>query len=530
MADFNIKFKYDGIGKQASVGRQKALNLSKQDKLNPAKNSLSSPDKSLTISTNKLISSITKLIDSNKHLAKAISGGGGGGGGGGGDSSPKGGSAGFGRIGASIPLLGAGIAALGFTIQKVNEIGNAYIEKTSQQIGNVGVGGFRFGQGTYRAAEVGAGMKAYGMATGRFISPKEEVNKFALDVGSVYGLSAEEALGTAGKFKRANANYEQAANVGAGMGIQAELPILLNGMASTLEEAIKNGVDASNMGKDMAKSLAELTMNTPAKSVDAALNIVKGFSGVKSGLERGKMGGLEGLYGAKATRNILMEKITGKGGTDYLEKALQSGYITEEQKKKALQLGPGASYQDLQRTMGAMGSHTLLKKTAEETNPAQLVIKTMQEVQKQYGTGATGFQQFSTINAGGSFKQSQLQALWQSAQGKEAASDVEDIGKGIISKQAGKVRGSAAGFGVRRDIMRENVVFKYGASFAKASFEMEKAMINVASTAIPIATKGITALGTAATNLATKLDSLIKMLGSPKSSAPSNILNFIMGP
>lgn len=516
MADFNIKFKYEGMGKAASIGRQSAISASRQQIDSARKKIEKKPDKTSDISALKTLDlSIKKLIDSNKSLERAISGRGGGSPGGGGGGTPMGGSAGFGRIGASIPLIGAGIAALGFTIQKVNEIGNAYIEKTSQQIGNVGVGGFRFGQGVYRSAEMGAGMKAYGMATGRFETGRGSINRTALNVGAIYGLSAEEALGTAGKFKRAGANYQGAVFQGAGMGIQSELPILLSGMASVFEEAIKNGVDTSNMGKDMAKNISALALATPGKSVDAALNIMKSYTGIKGGLERGQIGGLEGMYGMRATRTSLMSRLTGKEGKNYLKDLKSQGYITEEQFNAASKLGPGSSFADLQRTMGTIGADTLFRKQAAEMTPEKLAIESMKQIQQQFGTGAEGFQQWNLINRGGTLgKVSQSKALWDVASGKISMEDMQKKGAGIISGKAAEVQRSAAGMGVSRDIMRENLVFKHGAAFADASMKMEKAMITVADTAIPIATKGITALGNAATGLATKLDSLIKIMSN----------------
>ena len=521
--DYNIKLKYGGMGKQASVGRKAALQMAKQERFESAQAKLegrtpvgkSSGGISDLTAIRGLTASIQKLTEANKSLEKTFKSSSPGVGGGGKPGGiPFGGSAGFGNMGASIPILGAAIAALGFTIQKVNEIGNAYIEKTSQQIGNVGIGGFRRSAGTYMGAEVGAGMKAYGMATGRFANRLEDVpNKTALNVGTVYGLSAEESLGTAGKFKRAGANYEGTVNQGLGMGIQSELPILLQGMAGMFEEAMRSGIDTSDMGKNMAKSLTSLTMNTPGKSVEAALNIAKSFTGVKTGLERGNMNSLEGMYGAQAIREKLMTKITGQGGVEYLKGLKESGQISEEQFQKSSLLGPGASFQDLQKSMGGVGANYLFKKESAETSSTDLGTGIIKQYQKKYGTGPESRQQFAQINAGGSLGNvDQINALWDTTMGKNV-SDMTGKGNGIIESEAEKVRRSEAGMGINRGQQREKFLIDYGQEFADASMKMEESMRTMAEKGIPVAVSGIELLGNAAVGLSSKIETITKLLG-----------------
>ena len=152
--DHNIRIKAEGLGKQGSGLKQKLLQTKKNTSSNTGATAQIGRD---TIANLKsLNSSINKLISSNNELAKAVSGmragrGGGGVGSGVGAAAGRAGArfGGFGGIGATIP----GIAAIGFAIQKINQIGSAYIEKTSQQLQSVGVAGFRRSRGMYLAGQ-----------------------------------------------------------------------------------------------------------------------------------------------------------------------------------------------------------------------------------------------------------------------------------------------------------------------------------------------------------------------------------------
>jgi hypothetical protein len=157
----------------------------------------------------------------------------------------------IGGIGASLPIVGAGIAALGFTIQKINQIGNAYIELSGQQLRSVGMGGFRRGQGIFGATEMGAGMAGFARGTGEFaanVDPMEARIRDPLAIATRYGLPAEQTLRQAGVFRRAGGRIERAAGEAAAGGrIQADMPVLLTGMSSILEDAMRSAIDTSEM-------------------------------------------------------------------------------------------------------------------------------------------------------------------------------------------------------------------------------------------------------------------------------------------
>lgn len=507
MADYKINFKR--IGKQASGIRQKVLQAQKGDK----KGGITTAGTRETLTSLKTLnSSILKLIASNKDLSNSIKGGargaGGGGGPGGGGIGVGGGSAGFGRIGAAIPVLGAGIAALGFTIQKVNQIGNAYIAKTSQQLGNVGIGGFRGAKGLYTGAELGAGMRAYGMSTGRFsrgVTPERS----ALNMSTIFGQTTEESLRTAGQFRRAGANYEGAVFAGAGAGIESELPLLLTGMSSILTDAVREGVNTSDMSKDMAREISAITMATPGKSVEAALNMVKGFAGVKKQIAGGKMGTYQGLEMTKASQQILLEKLT---KSDYASKLMERGAIDEETFSKLTKLKQGATFSDLMSAAGG-AAFPMLRRTTEETGTPQLMKQVRKNILKQYGEGPKARDRFSEIALqtgwAGLDTQSKIDAFLKTG---DLPTGLEGKGKGIISKEKKIVERSVAATGKRREVSREQLIMNYGDNFAKASVKMEEAMIKLAKEAAPLAVEGIKAVGAAANTLSKGIDLLNKKI------------------
>jgi len=506
--DYKIKLEYKGIGKQATANRQRALQA--QRGLEKKAGSTSQP----TINRD-LLTSIKSLNTSIKQLITSInksSGIGRGGGGGGGVGHALGGAAGLGGVGASIPIAGAAIALAGFTIQKINQIGAAYIEKTGLQRGSAGIGGFRRGQGMYNAADIGAGMKSYATASGKF-SGNSAVNKAAIGIGGIYGMNAGDVLGQAGMFSRAGANYAGTAYHAAGMGIESELPALMTGLTGILEEAVKNGINTSDMSKDIGREITALAMATPGRSVDAAMNMVRGFQGVKGMTERGKMGeSLEGMYSAQSTKDILVRRLTGAGNTDYMARLVDSGMISEKQQKALMGIGANASYGDIQKTIGAAGAHTLFKNVAQETSPEKLMMETTRRIQKQYGSGAEGFQMFSTLadQLGWSDTQAQRRAKWTAAQG--LAIDATGKGKSILGSMETNISKSPVGMGIRQEQRRENLVFKYGEKFAEASIKMEVAMIKLADKAAPAAITALDGLEKATVKVSAMFNTLESIL------------------
>jgi len=566
--DYNIKFEYKGVGKNVSGMRQKALksqkgmpkktgisesggnqtissiksladNISKliksnndvvgalktgtkdftklKDKKIPSKTfepvkdiqkrrvGFTNGKERQTISSLKrLTSSITKLIKSNKNVIGAFKSGA--------KTIAKAVTSGARGVKRMTGAGGAGgLIAVGFIIQKIKQISDAYLDKVSQQLQNVGIAGFRRARGIYTSAQVGAGMRAYGMETGKFIGKKTRPPESALRVGAIFGLSAEETLKTAGQFRRAGAGYQQAVYAGAGMGIQAEVPTLLTGMAGIFTDAVREGINTSDMSKDMAQEISAIAIQTPAKSVDAALNIVKSFQGVQKQIVGGKMGTAQALFTTRASQQMLMEKLTGERGPSYLKKLEDQGFVSPEQIKRLRKLGPEAGFEDLLQAAPS-AAFPLLRKFTAETSPVALQKRTMRLVKKSFGDTAEGKQRFYDFatSQGWAESQSQLETLMRAGEAPQLPVKAEKRGKEIITRKAKDVERSAAGLAVKRIQQREALILKYGNSFAKSSLKMEEAMLNIADEAAPLMVGAIKGMGMAVQELTGFLDAIIK--------------------
>lgn len=487
-----------------------------QDILKPKKESATEmlPDKNINIAPiSKLNSSIVKLIASNEKLTKAVEkgrnapskpiGGGDDGGGLGG---------GMGKAGASIPFVGALLAIGGIAVQKINQIGNAYIEKASEQLQNVGISGFRTkGAGVYTASQVGAGMGAYARAAGQFTTTKELPSAMALKVGAIHGLSAEETLRTAGQFRRAGANYGQAAAVAAGTGIQSDLPLLLTGMADTLTEAVKEGINTSNMAKDMAEEIAGLAMTTPGKSVEAALNMINNFKGVVQGITRGKVQSSEQLYTMGATQKMLMRRVSGENLQDlgfygtmamksgaitkeqaarisaenYAKDLEKQGFVSKEQAEKMRKFKPGDDFSKLQQAIPGLAM-PLMRKFTEETSPVEIQKETYKSVAKSFGNTPEGLQRAYDFMLSQGWSQSQSQAFnLMKNSTREPAENLENKGKDLITKMSEGVETGEAGMATKKIQMQEDLMYEVGKKFADITVKMNEGMISVARDAIP---------------------------------------------
>lgn len=516
--DYKIKFEYKGIGKQAAGIRSNVLQAQKKKGAGGGPSS----ERQTLSSLKDLNTSIQKLIASNKELITAMkrTGGGGGGnrpgGGGGGGGLGGFGSGGFGKIGASIPIAGAIVAGAGFALSKINQIGKAYIQRTSEQIGSTGIAGFRTNKGVYMGAQIGAGMKAYGTATGEFSSKQNtrwiknkkgkwvadssfavQPEKSALDVGAIYGMSAEETLGTAGRFKRAGASYTKAVDTGLGMGIQTELPTLLTGMADILTEAVKNGINTSDMTKDMAKEISALTMRTAGKSVDAALKIIGGFKGAKEQVGGGKVGSFQGLITAQASQDLLMEKLTGKDSAKYRESL--KNIATKEELDKLATLKPGATFSDLAALTPSL-AHPLLRQHTLQTGEVNLQKKARENINTQF-KGIEGKRVFKNMAAEQGFMgMTDIDIETWLSENKDikgimgtkiTGENIQARGKGIRGMKTKEVTGGVAGTNIQRMQTLENLLFTYGSSFAQTTLTIEKGLLNAVNQIAPTLEKGM---------------------------------------
>jgi hypothetical protein len=560
MAEYKIKFEYGALGKKAAAGRQQAIQASKKQgspskpspfeqkkggqagfpsgfdkavkdnsnhlkKLNSALSKAgkdfqkgAKPDKAtkelpsairrldgstaLLNKTNQALAQETKRVYSGQNkLVSALKGLKGGGGGGGSGAGKGMGAGGLGGIGASIPVLGAVIGLAGFALSKINDVGNAYIDLTSEQIGSVGVGGYRGAKGNFTGTEIGAGMKSYGMATGKFSTKYDEkgtdVNlKRARDIGTIFGESAETTYQNAGAFARAGVSYEKAAAIGAGGGVESELQMLLSGMGDIMADAVREGVDTSNLSDDMAKNLAGLVQATPAKSVEAALNVVRSFQGTKQQLAAGQLGSAEGLMASKASEQLMMDKLSDPA---YVQSLVDKKIIGAGEAQKISGMKKGSSYSDLQRAIGGSTTGYLQRQFSSEVDTSELQRKMFQNISESFkGNKAQAFNYMAATGFSGS--QNQWQAAWDAAQNPMAAADLAQKGVPIIDKASTMASKSAAYIGKNRTIARQGLVSEFGGEFADTSLKMERQLMGVARAAGPSISKAVDFIGDAVTD------------------------------
>lgn len=497
--DYNINFKYKSGGGTASSGmsaitgmRQKAIQASQKQgatgTLRPDDSTKKLIDTNIKLSTNilKLNQSVTMLTAVMKNRGGGI------GGGGGGNAPAPQGNGGLGSVGAALGYVGVPVALAGFAVQKINQIGNAYIEKVSQQKGTVGVGGFRTKRvGAYLGPEVSQAYKAHRMAGGRFTG---ELDPMALKMGTIFGLGAEEVGAQSGVMSRFGKSYSAIAGTGAAAGIETELPKFMQAISSELEDAVKNGVNASNMSSDIGEELAGLTQNTRNNSVEMALNIIGKTRASKESAAKGQIGGMESLMTWKAGQTKLMEQFASEDRGSFVNNLQKQGLITEDEAKRLItgdiNKGGAVNEQFIRENVGQGGYTALVRDQITGMSGAESARLSMKEVQKIWGGGTQAFRQWNAMypGMGGEMNQNELMTVWKTAAQDPKKFD-KKVGEEKLKKQFSDVDKTAPMLGVQKAQMMDELLYKYGNSFASASLKMEKELIKladtIAKTAIP---------------------------------------------
>ncbi|OQA65180.1 MAG: hypothetical protein BWY38_02677 [Ignavibacteria bacterium ADurb.Bin266] len=499
--EYNINFKYKSGGGTASSGmgavtsaRQRAIQASQRSAqvgtVKPDENSRKLVDSNIKLTTSilKLNQSVTMLTAVMKNRPV---GAGGGGAGGGGVVGPQG-NTGLGSVGAALGYIGVPVALAGFAVQKINQIGNAYIEKVSQQKGTVGVGDFRTERvGAYLGPEVSQAYKAHRMAGGRF---KGDIDPLALKMGTIYGLGAEEVGRQSGQIARFGKSYGDIAGVGVSAGIETELPRFLQAIAGELEDAVKKGVNASDMTSDIGEEVARLTANTRTQSVEMALSIIGKTKSTKESAARGQISGVESLMTWKAGETKLLEQLQGKDRGSLISKLEEQGLIDKGEAERLrtgdVSKGGTINAQYIRSVIGQGGYSSLVRDVISGMSGGESARRSMLEVQKIWGTGIQGFRQWNAMypSMGGNLEQNELLAMWKTAQDQKKFDKI--MGKSKIQEQFEAVEKTDPMLGVKKAQMMDNLLYKYGSSFASASLKMEKALLDladtIAKTAIPI--------------------------------------------
>lgn len=429
--------------------------------------------------------------------AKGGIGGSGGGSGGGGSDVGKG----IMSAGAAIPFAGAVLAATGFLVSKISEIGNSYIEKMGEQSKTVGVAGMHSGAGMYLQTEMGSGMKSYATATGRFADGKDPTSEMTgLKVGAIYGQSADEAMGTAGKFARAGADQRSAVATMMGGGIETQLPTLLSKMAEEMEEAVQNGFDASEMAKTMPDLLTKITMSSKTKDVNVAISASRAAAGSKSAAGKGQIEDMGSFMAWRTGQNKAVEQFN---DDKFIENELAVGNIdaSHAQKIKAYKAANGGKLdrRGLEDSLGAGISNTYYQSAVNGLSETEIQVDATRQMTKLFDpNGKRSFaERRAAVIMGG-------QSLGVD-QGGMAGTDAllrmndpkymqkPDAGKGaaILDDRYGKVKGSVAGYSVDINQEREKFQMDNGRPLADATMTVEKGMRDLATGGIATMSKAL---------------------------------------
>jgi len=252
-------------------------------------------------------------------------------------------------------------------------------------------------------------------------------------------------------------------------------------MADILTEAVKNGIDTSDMPKDMAKEVSALAMKTSGKSVDAALNIIKGLSGAKGQVSRGQMGTYHGLVTAQASQDLLMEKLNGPGGSDFKKSLLDKGIISKEQHEKLAQMKPGSTFGNVVEQIPG-GAFSLLRQFTESRGDTDISKKIIENAKKQYGNTTEGFQRFSdVVTSQGGFNTTQggLLAAWKNDGIGLNDKDIQKKGEGTKEERTKGVLKSRSAMGITQEIKMENKLIDLGLPFAQATERMQDSLLSL---------------------------------------------------
>jgi hypothetical protein len=516
--DYKIKFEYKDAGRGIDRQRKQLESLVKKQSGSGAAAQAGGAKDAGVQQTGKLNDSIKKLIDSNKSLERAVSRSGrGAAAGGGATGGGRFGDTGIGNVGSSLPYIGAVVAIVGFALNKINQVADAYLSLGMQQKGNAGITGTNnVSSALFSAAEIGGGRKAYAMQTGRFASGRGAINQNSLRMANIFGLSPEEVLGQAGTFARVGkeAAYGSAMYGAAGAGIETELPILMSALSSELEEAVKNGVDASSMAESIGGELTALTMRTQTKSVDAAMKIIQSFSSTKEAVSRGQVGGYQNVMAWKAGRDMLVETMSDPTKrASYLEQMQKAGVISAEESGRLGSM-QDVSLKSIQDIVGVGGVKVLTERMISQTGEGEMLRRSILQQQKYFGTDAKGARAAWNVyaNQGGSATQEQFFAAYQNAAAGVPAASIQ-AGQGVLGAQENVALTSISATAMGRQNEREAMTFRYGERFTREALKFEKAMMNLTSKSMPAIGLGLDFMSSGIENATAAFEVLCDVLG-----------------
>jgi len=241
---------------------------------------------------------------------------------------------GAGGMGSSIPVAGAAIAAFGYAMSKVIQVGQANLAKRMEQAQTAGVAGFQTSGrqlDIFSAGEFGQYLKERRMQSGSFdtggVGGSEygrgtdvtKAKQMSFQSMALFGTSPAEMGKTVGTLDVLTGGkgevglneiitnlYTKKGGKVQGPGTQE--PFILKAITDKMQEAVTAGVIDSNLAKDMAREYSQMaSMAGPGQS-RFVLEAQKSMMNVQTSVAKGELGGLSGFHMRMITRNLIGEK------------------------------------------------------------------------------------------------------------------------------------------------------------------------------------------------------------------------------
>lgn len=264
----------------------------------------------------------------------------------------------FGGVGRAMGFLGVPIAAMAYVTKKALDIGRASIAKVLEQQATAGVAGLQTTgryTGVFSAAEFGRYMKERRMAAGTFAPNVKEYQTGKGLRGAPLGVQTAAIFGTGAEFAKTAGLLDISARVRGRTGEQelndiitrtfrrgekgvtgigTELPFLLREITSNMEEAVREGINGSDMAKDMASQVVSLARVMPGGQVRTAMQIQKSLMDVQKQAARGP-GDVPQWRMHIAARRLIMG--TGIQSQQMQKRLVESGLATPDMIEAARQ-------------------------------------------------------------------------------------------------------------------------------------------------------------------------------------------------
>lgn len=166
----------------------------------------------------------------------------------------------------------------------------------------------------------------------------------AMNISSIFGMGSQTAktvglldvMGGGKGGERAFKNviestyYKQGGKV---KGFGTELPLLLNEMNSVMEEAVRRGVNKSDIAEDMAKEIKGFVASSPGSTVRSAIEIQKNAMNVQKDAAKGKFATIPGLIIMQEAVNLI------ENNKEVQASLIQQGLLSQEQLDRGLTAG-----------------------------------------------------------------------------------------------------------------------------------------------------------------------------------------------